>query len=713
MATVETIDFDQVFNDIVERLKTDETRRLAKPLVRLWDGDWNFRGEVYNEIEASFQVINNETGKGTIVLPATYYLSRWMTDVDARAGHKNIFITVDYQGTRWSGALDELRQEKDETGYRTVTATFLHDYEHLKHIIAYSNPFLPPEIQFPRLWIMFGPAKWALKLTLLVNLMRLENNMWTLPDDPLKPDNPSWSDLTMSQWSQAVTPLTFEDDHSVFAIVHSRFKNMHDASKKIVADAQLTWEPRRYLDGDPPPWPGANLRHGCLVWDLVDHSGWDGETSFGGNIFTGLIRAFTTIGSDGMTEGIDVINDPTFPAEYSQPGYLGTIPRAPGIILRDGKRTGVQTNSFKYQPASDVGVVTGGHSMPGVNELISASIQMAGDLIAAMVGIPPVGGAADAILKPLYTDCVSGDTVIHGPDGDHRIDELAKHGNMFRVWALTPNGEKIPAVALIAFKKGQADLFEYKLTCGRSIKATAEHRFLTRTGWLRGAEIRPGSEIATVSDADPISSDSYVPKTVPYDEDYDGIQDGNAVAFSRVAEVVALGESDFYDMHVPIWENYAANGVWNHNTILAFMKWKDIGRAQDLGWSHFHETWGEGADRAYTLAALIALRTGMWRTRERTSHTVTVADGCEGLRIGQNGRGNCWLGTRIGTTVKDWGKPGRVYVDRVSELVLSYSRKNSPAFTITIGQRPDEDPILKGLEMIQEMFSIAQELGVL
>ncbi|MBF6428686.1 phage tail protein [Nocardia cyriacigeorgica] len=552
MATVETIDFDQVFNDIVERLKTDETRRLAKPLVRLWDGDWNFRGEVYNEIEASFQVISNETGKGTIVLPASYYLSRWMTDVDARAGHKNIFITVDYQGTRWSGALDELRQEKDETGYRTVTATFLHDYEHLKHIIAYSNPFLPPEIQFPRLWIMFGPAKWALKLTLLVNLMRLENNMWTLPDDPLKPDNPSWFDLTMSQWSQAVTPLTFEDDHSVFAIVHSRFKNMHDASKKIVADAQLTWEPRRYLDGDPPPWPGANLRHGCLVWDLVDHSGWDEETSFGGNIFTGLIRAFTTIGSDGMTEGIDVINDPTFPAEYSQPGYLGTIPRAPGIILRDGKRTGVQTNSFKYQPASDVGVVTGGHSMPGVNELISASIQMAGDLIAAMIGIPPVGGAADAILKPLYTD-----------------------------------------------------------------------------------------------------------------------------------------------------------------TILAFMKWKDIGRAQDLGWSHFHETWGEGADRAYTLAALIALRTGMWRTRERTSHTVTVADGCEGLRIGQNGRGNCWLGTRIGTTVKDWGKPGRVYVDRVSELVLSYSRKDSPAFKITIGQRPDEDPILKGLEMIQEIFSIAQELGVL
>jgi len=552
MATVETIDFDAVFNDIVSRLETDQTRRLQKPLVRMWDGDWNLRGEVYNEIEASFQVLNNETGIGTIVLPAKYYLSRWATDIDGRAGKKNIFITADYNGTRWSGCLDELEAGKDENGQETVIMTFKHDYEHLKHIIAYSNPFLPPEVQFPRLWIMFGPARWALKLTLLANLWRLEESAWSLPDDPLNSGGWNDSETGMNNWSQTVMPLNFEDDASVFAVVHSRFKNMHDVSKKIVADAQLTWEPRRYLDGDPPPWEGANLRHGCLVWDLVDHSGWDKETSFGGSIFDGLIRAFTSIGSNGLTQGIDVINDPAFPDEYSQPGYKGSLPKAPGIILRDGIRTGVQTSHFKWRPATDVGVVTGGHSMPGVNELISAGIQMAGDLVAMMIGVPPVGGAADAILAPLYTD-----------------------------------------------------------------------------------------------------------------------------------------------------------------TLLAFMKWKDIGRAQDLGWSHFHESWGEGADRAYTLAALIALRTGMWRTRETTSHTVTVADGTEGLRVGQNGRGNCYIGTRIGTTKRNFGKPGRVYVDTVSEIVLSYSRTASPAFTLTIGERPDEDPIIKGLEMIQEMFSIAQELGVL
>src|SRR5690606_25663843 len=327
---------------------------------------------------------------------------------------------------------------------------------------------------------------------------------------------------------------------------------MFDVQKRITADAQLTWEPRRYLDGDPPPWPGANLRHGCLVWDLVDNSGWDTETAIGGDIFSGLTRGFTSIAGDGKTQTLNTIPDPTFPPEYSIPGWHGTVARAPGIILRDGERTGIQSNSFHWKPATDTEFVTGGHSMPGVNELISAAINMVGDLIAAALFIPPVGGMLDALLKPLYTD-----------------------------------------------------------------------------------------------------------------------------------------------------------------VFLAFMKWQDIPRAQRLGWSHYHETWCDGSDRAYTLSALIALRTGMWRTREQTTHTVTVADGVENLRIGQRGRGNAWLGTTIGTTVRDWGKPGRVYVDRITELVLAWDRSTTPAWTITVGHREPEDPVAKALEMLQDVMSIARDLGVL
>lgn len=546
--TVPTIDFDAVFKDISARLEADREKRTQPPVMKLWDGDWNLRGAVHREISASFQYLENETGIGTLELPASYYLSKWVTDTDR--DNKNVFITVDKDGSRWSGMLDEAELFVDGKGMRVVRMTFKHDYEHLKHILVYCNPFLPPELQFPRLFIMFGPAKWALKLTLLLNIMRLETSIWALPADPM--DLSSWGGLNMSNWSQVVSPLAIAGDSSQFAVVHSRFKMMHDVQKRITADAQLTWMPRRYLDGDDAPWPGATLRHGCLVWDLVDNSGWDTETSFGGSLFTGLERSVISILPDGLNQNVDVIPDPTFPPEYSQPGFKGSHPRAPGIILRDTGHPGITTASFKWKPATDVGMVTGGHSAPGVNEGISAAIQMIGDLIAAALFVPPVGGAVDAILKPLYTD-----------------------------------------------------------------------------------------------------------------------------------------------------------------TIAAFMKWGTGNRAHQYGWSHFHEGWAEGADRAYTLSAVVALRAGIWRTREQTTHSITVVDGFGNLRVGEYGKGNAHIGTRIGTTCRDWGLPGRVYVDRITDLTLKWDRHTTPKWALIIGQRPDEDPLLKGLEMLQEMASITHELGVL
>lgn len=545
MTSVQTIDFDAVFTQITDRLKAEQNQRLTPPLVRLWDGDWNLRGIIKRENNASFQYLDNETGIGSLEMPLDYFMSKWLVDIDGR-GTTNVHITIDKDGSRWGGRMDEFKIIKDDDGRKYVRVIFKNDYEELKHILAWSNPFLPAEVQFPRLWICFGRARWALKTTLLVNLMRLESSLFMLPDDPMNPA--MWNNFDQSTWWNVVKP-DLEPDHSVGAIVHSRFKNMHDVSKKIVADAQLSWEPRRYLQGDPPPWPGANIRHGCLVWDLIDKSGWTTGTSFGGNIFEGLFHELINIGADGITENVEQVDDPNVPGEYLTPGYKGTIPSMPGVVYREGEHTGIQASEFSHKPATDVGVVAGGHSMPGVNELISAAVQMVGDLTAMIPGVPPLGGVADAILKPLYTD-----------------------------------------------------------------------------------------------------------------------------------------------------------------VFLAFGKWKSPQRAQRLGGSHYHEKWAEGGDRAYTLAFLLAMRAGMWSTRETNRVTLTVADGAP-WRIGQRGHGHFFLGDRVAFSILGM-KPGRLFVERVSELTLAWDRDSTPGWQIQIGQREAEDPVARMAEDMQDFLGMLQELGV-
>ncbi|SUE07143.1 Uncharacterised protein [Prescottella equi] len=148
------------------------------------------------------------------------------------------------------------------------------------------------------------------------------------------------------------------------------------------------------------------------------------------------------------------------------------------------------------------------------------------------------------------------------------------------------------------------------------------------------------------------------------------------------------------------------------DVVLAFGKWDNITRAQRMGWSHYHERFQEGADRAYTIAWLLAMRTGRWETREQHSVTLEVADGAP-WKIGQNGFGHYFLGDRIGFSLKAPLAPGRIIVERVSELTLSWDRDTTPTWRIQVGQRKHEDPVLKAFEQMQEFMGLLQDLGVI
>ncbi|NKT02676.1 phage tail protein, partial [Rhodococcus hoagii] len=137
----------------------------------------------------------------------------------------------------------------------------------------------------------------------------------------------------------------------------------------------------------------------------------------------------------------------------------------------------------------------------------------------------------------------------------------------------------------------------------------------------------------------------------------------------------------------------------------------NVTRAQRMGWSHYHERWQEGPTRAYTLAWCWRCAPAGGETREQHAVTLEVADGAP-WKIGQNGFGHYFLGDRIGVSLQAPLTPGRIIVERVSELVLSWNRETKPAWRIQIGQRKSQDPVLAAFEQMQEFWGLLQELGV-
>jgi replicative DNA helicase len=94
--------------------------------------------------------------------------------------------------------------------------------------------------------------------------------------------------------------------------------------------------------------------------------------------------------------------------------------------------------------------------------------------------------------------CITGDSLIYLPDEGiyRRIDELiGKTG--FNVLALNTETWKLePRPVTNAFSTGVKQVYALRTKSGRSIRATANHKFLTIQGWKRLDELAPGERLA-------------------------------------------------------------------------------------------------------------------------------------------------------------------------------------------------------------------------
>lgn len=161
--------------------------------------------------------------------------------------------------------------------------------------------------------------------------------------------------------------------------------------------------------------------------------------------------------------------------------------------------------------------------------------------------------------RPMLSDlresgCLSGDSQIYLPSLGKNVPIEALIGTQ-DVAVMSLNQESMmlePSPVSHAFCTGEKKVFRLSTQTGRSIRATANHRFLTPVGWQRLDELDRESRVALASGERPLT---HAPLT------------GSAVCWDSVASVDPAGVEKVYDLTVPINHNFVANDIIVHNSI--------------------------------------------------------------------------------------------------------------------------------------------------
>jgi replicative DNA helicase len=175
--------------------------------------------------------------------------------------------------------------------------------------------------------------------------------------------------------------------------------------------------------------------------------------------------------------------------------------------------------------------------------------------------------------RPILSDlresgCLVGDTPIYLPDAAAflPIGDLAGRKG-FRVLALD-KGRRIEAATVDnAFATGTKPVIKLTTQLGRSVRATANHRFLTMEGWRRLDELKPGVQIATPR------PDPYTPfaqnARLPGARYATSVQSASIddVCWDQIASIRPDGIDEVFDLTVPGLHNFVAGNVIAHNSI--------------------------------------------------------------------------------------------------------------------------------------------------
>lgn len=252
----------------------------------------------------------------------------------------------------------------------------------------------------------------------LLNLIRVEGNLWQLPDDPFSLEG--WDDIVdWKDWQVHIkcNPLPL-DDSSLWTVLGTRMNPIDSVLADSLADAGLTLKWRRVFTDEGEIENGllfvGQPANGALVYEIVDDSGYFnaglGGTFLGGTIIDGMARSVVQyVGGFIEDTGMLITDDESYyPDEYYGPGFLGTLAQAPWLVIRDSSWSPIETAELTWAPATAVKVIVGGDN-PAADAIARLIIETTGNLIGYFLlgGFSSAGTIAADVVMPYLVGTIA------------------------------------------------------------------------------------------------------------------------------------------------------------------------------------------------------------------------------------------------------------------------------------------------------------------